>query len=139
MLIRAHALLHQTKRQKDSDGRVIAEIADYAVVRHLVADLVAEGAEATVKPEIREVVKAVTDLIAAGRGEVMQSELRPAVRLDKSAVSRRVAAAIDAGVLRNREDRKGRPAAARSRRPLPDDFEVLPDRSGCAVARLLQG
>ena len=79
MLIRAHALLHQATRRKDTDGRIIAEIADYAAVRDLVADHVAEGAEATIKPEIREVVKAVADLIETGREEVMQSDLRAAI------------------------------------------------------------
>ena len=34
-------------------------LTDYAAVRDLVADLVAEGVEATIKPEIREMVKAV--------------------------------------------------------------------------------
>jgi hypothetical protein len=41
----AHALLHRASRQKDEQGRVIAEIEDYQVVRELVADLVAVGAE----------------------------------------------------------------------------------------------
>jgi hypothetical protein len=47
-LIRAHTLLHQASRRKDADGRLIAEIADFAAVRELVADLVAEGADATI-------------------------------------------------------------------------------------------
>ena len=47
MLIRAHALLHQATRTKDSDGRVVATLDDYAAVRDLVADLVAAGVEAT--------------------------------------------------------------------------------------------
>ena len=109
-LIRAHALLHQASRRKDGDGRLIAEIADYTAVRELVADLVAEGAEVTVKPEVRETVSAVADLLAAGRTEVMQADIQKVLKLDKSVVSRRVAAAVGAGVLRNLEDRKGRPA-----------------------------
>jgi hypothetical protein len=32
-LIRAHALLHQASRRKDAEGRLVAEIADYAAVR----------------------------------------------------------------------------------------------------------
>jgi hypothetical protein len=42
-LIRAHAVLHQATRQRDAEGRVIATVDDYAAVRALVADLVAEG------------------------------------------------------------------------------------------------
>ena len=53
-LIRAHALLHQASRRKDEDGQLIAEAADYAAVYDLVADLMAEGAELTIKPEVRE-------------------------------------------------------------------------------------
>jgi hypothetical protein len=109
-LISAHALLHQASRRKDGDGRLLAELADYRAVHELVADLVAEGAEVTVKPEVRETVSAVADLLAAGRTEVMQADIQKVLKLDKSVVSRRVAAAMDAGVLRNLEDRKGRPA-----------------------------
>ena len=136
-LIRAHALLHQASRQKDADGCLKAEIADYAAVRELVADLVAEGADATIKPEVRETVKAVTDLLAGGKAEVMQADIKKALKLDKSAVSRRVTVAVDAGVLRNLEDRKGRPARLVLGDPLPDEIELLPEPErlhGCAVA-----
>jgi hypothetical protein len=142
MLIRAHAHLHQASRQKDEQGRVAATLDDYAVVRELVADLVAEGVDATVKPEVREVVDATTRLIAEGRAEVSQADLAKALRLDKSAVSRRVAGALVGGFLKNLEDRKGRPARLVLRDPLPESLEVLPppDRlcldgplRGCAV------
>jgi hypothetical protein len=109
-LIRAHALLHQASRQKDEQGRVIAALEDYVAVHELIAGLVAEGVEATVKPEIREVVEATARLIAQGRGEVCQADLKAALKLDKSAVSRRVSGALDGGFLKNLEDRKGRPA-----------------------------
>ena len=42
-LIRAHAILHQATRDRDDDGRIIATLDDYAVVRDLVADTIAEG------------------------------------------------------------------------------------------------
>ena len=63
MLIRANAMLHQASRRRDEDGRFIAQIQDYVVVRELIADLVAVGVDATVKPEVREVVRAVSALI----------------------------------------------------------------------------
>ncbi|MDP9481297.1 MAG: hypothetical protein M3R38_37475, partial [Actinomycetota bacterium] len=47
-LVKAHALLHQASRERDAEGRVVAGLEDYARVRELVADLVAEGVEATV-------------------------------------------------------------------------------------------
>ena len=58
LLIRAHALLHQASRLKDEQGRVVATLEDYAAVRELVADLVAEGGRSNPGPEIREVVEA---------------------------------------------------------------------------------
>lgn len=126
ILVRAHALLHQASRRKDEQGRVIAEIEDYQVVRELVADLVAVGVEATVKQEVREVVDMVRRLLDEGREDVRQADLKSLLRLDKSAVSRRVAEAVDAGLLRNLEDRKGRPARLVIGDALPDNCEVLP-------------
>jgi len=140
-LIRAHALLHQANRRKDAKGRLLAEIADYAAVRELVADLVAEGAEVTIKPEVRETIRAVQDLLAHGLEDdginsVKQADLKKALKLDKSVVSRRVAAALEAGLLRNLEERKGRPARLVLGDPLPDEIELLPTPErlhGCTV------
>jgi hypothetical protein len=128
VLVRAHAVLHQASRRKDEEGRIIAEIEDYQVVRELIADLVAVGVEATVKSEVREIVGTVRALLEMGREEVRQSDLKSALQLDKSAISRRVADALDAGFLRNLEDRKGRPA-----RLVVGD--ALPDNSECTAAR----
>jgi hypothetical protein len=125
-LIRAHALLHQARRQKDADGRIVAEAADYAAVRELVVELIAEGAEVAIKPEVRQTVQAVADLLADGKGEVKQTDIKKVLKLDKSVVSRRVAAALDAGVLRNLEDRKGKPARLVLGDPLPEEIELLP-------------
>jgi hypothetical protein len=145
-LIQAHALLHQASRRKDAEGRLLAEIADYAAVRELVADLVAEGAEVTIKPEVRETIRAVQavqvrlkddDNPAPEQPPVTQAELRKALKLDKSVVSRRVAAALDAGLLRNLEERKGRPAKLVLGDALPDEIELLPTPErlhGCTVA-----
>jgi hypothetical protein len=140
MLIRAHALLHQASRLKDDQDRVIATIEDYMAVRELIADIVAEGVDVTVKPEIRELVEAVGKLLKEGREEVCQIGLRAPLRLDKSSVSRRVNAAIDSGYLKNLEERKGRTARLVLGDPLADDLELLPKPEklrgrlhGCAV------
>jgi hypothetical protein len=142
MLIRTHALLHQASRLKDETGRVIAAIEDYTAARELAADLVAEGVDVTVKPEIREVVETTVRLLAEGRDEVRQTDLKGALNLDKSAISRRVAGALDGGFLKNLEDRKGRAARIVLGDALPANREVLPgpeqligsDRlHGCAV------
>lgn len=140
-LIRAHALLHQAQRERDTQGRVIATLDDYEVVRELVGSVVAEGVQATVKPETRETVAAVRTLSAADDTEagVAQAALVRYLRLDRGTISRRVRAALDNGYLRNLETRRGRPAQLVLGDPLPEDQELLPTRKRledpCAVAR----
>jgi predicted transcriptional regulator len=75
---------------------------------------------------VRETVRAVVDLLADGREEVRQADIKKVLKLDKSVISRRVTAAVDAGVLRNLEDRKGRPARLVLGDPLPEEIELLP-------------
>ena len=70
MLIRARALLHQATRQRDASGRIVATLDDYRAVRALVANLVAEAIDATVKPEVRETVEAASRLLGEGNSEV---------------------------------------------------------------------
>src|SRR5262249_11159346 len=65
------------RRRKDEQGQVIAAPEDYAAVRELVADLVAEGVEATIKPEIREVVEATARLLAEVRQGRPQGGTKP--------------------------------------------------------------
>ena len=125
-LIKAHALLHQASRQRDSESRIIATLDDYAVVRGLAADLIAKGVEATVPETIRETVENVTELLDGGKEEVTQADLRKALRLERGPVSRRVAGAIDRGFLKNNEIRKGRPARLVLGDPMPEEVEILP-------------
>ncbi len=138
-LIRAHALLHQASRSTDEKGRVIATTQDYAGVRDLVADLVAEGVEVTVKPEVREVVEATARLLGQGRDDVRQVDLKEVLKLDKSSISRRVADALDGGLLKNLEDRKGRPARLVLGDPLPIERDILPSPDQLIEGRPLQG
>ena len=66
-LIRSHALLHQATRDRDGNGRVVATLDDYDVVRHLVVDVISEAVEKTVKPEVRQIVAAVAAHGRSGR------------------------------------------------------------------------
>ena len=135
-LIRAHALLHQATRARDGAGRILATLEDYEVVRELLAEILAEGVEATVAPAIRETAEAIGRLLAAGSDEVSIVQLAQAMGLDKSAVSRRAAAAVQQGFLSNREDRKGRPARLCLGEPIPVAIGILPTREvlhGCSV------
>ena len=119
-LIRAHTLLHQATRDRDDQGRIVATIADYAVVRVLIVDLLSEGVEATVSPVVRETVQAVAD---AGNAEVSPSA---SSRRRLGRQGRRVEAlALGAGrwlsqesrgtTRTTRPDRARRPAARRRR------------------------
>lgn len=125
-LIRAHAILHQASRRSDEQGRIVATLADYVAVRDLVADIVAEGVEATVPAVVRETVAAANRLLEEGASEIALNKLSTTLRLDKSVISRRVAMAVQLGYLKNLEDKRGRPARLVLGDPLPDEREVLP-------------
>jgi hypothetical protein len=125
-LIRAHAILHQATRERDGEGRILATLEDYAVVRTLVLDVIAEGIDATVAPIVRETVAAVQTLLADGHPEASLRQIAHALGLDKSAAARRIAAAVQLGYLRNLEDRKGRPARLILGEPSPESVSVLP-------------
>jgi hypothetical protein len=136
-LIRTNAILHQAGRESDTEGRIIATLEDYAVVRDLVAGLVSEGVEATVPATIRETVEKLALLYTDDSEPVTIVKLAGELKLDKSSTWRRVKAAIDRGYLKNLEDRRGRPAKLVPGDPLPDDLEVLPTVErlhGCTVA-----
>jgi hypothetical protein len=125
-LISAHALLHQANRQCDVQGRVVATLDDYAAVRALVADLLAEGVGADVAETTRETVEAVERLAAAHPDGVSLTALAVELKLDKSAAQRRVKTAVARGYLVNREDRRGRPARLAVGDALPNPSQVLP-------------
>ncbi len=127
-MIRAHAILHQASRERDTHGQIIATLDDYAVVRELVADLLAEGIEASIPPAVRQTVEAVSRLMREERGKysVQVMEVARELRVEKSLAWRRVQHAIKLGFLVNQEEHKGMPARLVLGEPLPDDQEVLP-------------
>jgi hypothetical protein len=136
-LIAAHALLHRSTRAADQQGRIIATPADYAAVHGLVAELFAEGIEATVPPIVRETVEAVRE-VTVGVGvlepqEVSLTLLAKKLGLDKNSAHHRVRKAIERGYLVNREEKRGKPARIALADPLPDELEILPNPTalGC--------
>lgn len=127
MLIRAHALLHQETRERDEEGRIVATVDDYSVVRDLSAHVVAEGAGVAASKEVVEVVEAVRDLLDANRPEgrcedqadgpkmrivveeqqgVSSSQIARHLGLDETTAWRRVQVAIKGNFLKNLETRK---------------------------------
>ena len=94
------------------------------MVRDLVVDLVSEGVQATVTPEVRQAVMAVDELNrehGASRQEIAKQ-----LHLDPSAAGRRLQAARTKGYVRNLETSRGKPARWVLGDPLPDDHEILP-------------
>jgi hypothetical protein len=143
-LIRAHALLHQRTRERDTAGRVIATIADYAAVHQLVAEIISGGVEATVPASIRETVEAVHALQKEQDGEpVSVRALGVRLNIDRSAASRRYGTARARGYLKNLESKRGLPARIVPGEPLPEDIEILPApdrlREQCSSARTPEG
>lgn len=125
-----------------ADGQVVAELEDYAVVYDLVADLMAEGLEATVPPGVRAVVDAVEQL--TGKGDLFgepssasNTQIVEYLSLDKSTISRRVAEAVDRGFLRDLEDgRRSREKRLVCDQAMPGDVGVLPTPDELLVAWL---
>lgn len=141
-LIRSHALLHQQTRSRTVDGRIVATLEDYEVVRDLVADLVSEGVAATVSSTVRETVEGVAHLLTTGCNTSITA-LAQELGLDKSATSRRVKAAIGANYLVNQEERRGHPSRLVVGEPLPEEVEILPSvgrlEDRCSVAGVSEG
>lgn len=126
-LIRTHAILHQASRERDGDDRIVATLEDYEAVRDLVEDLVSDGIDATVPATVREAVAAVGRLREDAEGDpVSLAAVARELDLDKSAASRRVRRAVDAGYLKNLEDKRGKPAHLVPGDPLPEDLRILP-------------
>ncbi len=125
-LIKAHAILHQATRQRDGEGRIVATIEDYRAVRALVADLLAEGVEATVPTTMRETVAAVKAARGTSDEPVSVAKIATLLHLDKGATSRRVKQAIERGYLRNNEPGRGKPYKIVIGERLPEDVTVLP-------------
>jgi hypothetical protein len=95
-LIRAHAVLHQATRESDDDGRIVATLDDYIVVRGLVADVISEGVGAAVSPTVQETVEAVEALTRNGEA-VMAKAVADRLKVDKSNATRRLRKAADDG------------------------------------------
>jgi len=126
-LIETHAALHMLNRNKDSQGRIQAELRDYEAVHDLVAPVMGYISTASVDPQVRETVEVVKKLVTGKRRSVTNQELaaKENLNLDPSACSRRVKRVIELGYLAN-DALPGKPAEIRVADPLPEDVAVLP-------------
>jgi hypothetical protein len=131
-LVQAHAILYRATRTRDDQGRIVATLEDYDQVRDLVQDLIAEATERAVPETLRETVRAVRE-ICAPEGENLPNaaatikQVAKALKLDRSAASRRVNDCLDRGFLETTEPiKKGRTIRLQLGEPLPDDQDLLP-------------
>jgi hypothetical protein len=135
-LVRAHALLHESLREYDEAGRVIATLDDYAAVYDLTRDLFAAAVELVVNESIRDVVQAAAEIIAPkvdrdGTPPVATSaEIARQLERDRRSVNRWITAAVEAEFLEDASPRPGQGVAHRLRlgsRPLPErEASVFP-------------
>jgi len=141
-LIRAHAILNQVQRQRAKDGAIIATLEDYATVRDLVIDFISEGIGAMIPQSIRDTVEAVEGVIRGGCAHATIAQAAQALKLDRSAASRRVSTAIEKGYLVNIEKKRGNTKKIIMGDPLPEEVEVLPspEKLGvCSCAGVREG
>ena len=128
-LVETHAILHQLTRARDSNGAIVATVEDYARVRQLIHDLMAEGASISVSDETRSTVQAVRALLdesdAPGAG-VTNLAVANFLNIDKTSASRRVKRALDAGYLTNEEPNFRKAKKLVIGEPLPVDADQLP-------------
>ncbi len=120
-VVAAHALLHQRNRERDAQGRIVADERDYRAAYRLLASVLAITLD-SVTDELREAVEAV----AATGGGVSYPQLAERLKLSRSGAWRRARAALKAGYLANAEERRGYPAKLVIGDPLPQVRPVLP-------------
>jgi transposase-like protein len=116
--IKVHALLHREHRKRGTNtGAIMATFEDYAAVRTLLADLMAETAEVKMRKAIPPTVEAVR--VKQGDSEDRGATVKEVAKhlgLDTSSTRRRLYVAIDEGYIVNLETRPGRPARYRTTR-----------------------
>jgi hypothetical protein len=129
-LIRAHAILHQETRDRDERGRVVATITDYAAVRGLLDELIAEAVDAKVSKATRETVEVVRDLLDenAYAEHVSVKKITDRLGVGRSAAYDRVKRALAAGYLVNlsKENERGLKIAVGAELPAAGAFLPAP-------------
>jgi hypothetical protein len=125
-LIETHALLHQATRERDADGRIIAEVKDYDVVRDLIGEIISAEAGVGVPEIVIETHAAVASLIERGAPHVTLQQLSCALGVDTSTAHYRVSKAIALGVIRNAQGTRYRTAQLVLGDPIPDTRNLLP-------------
>ena len=127
MAVKAHVLIHREHRFTNDEGELTANMTDYAAVRELMSDLMAETSGTKFKATVLETVAAVRTLQAkVGSEGVTAQAVGKQLKLDKSSARRRLHGAMDAGLIKNLETRKFQPGLYRTTDVDQDTQELLP-------------
>jgi hypothetical protein len=126
-LIKAVAVLRIAQRVRDSRGRIVATLDDYAAVHPLVAD--AYQASTGASARVRDAVAAVRTLTTERPvgSTVTVTEVANSLGVSVPSATRRVRDAIAGGWLVNEEVRRSQKAMLRLGEPLPET-SLLPSR-----------
>lgn len=132
-LIRSHALLHKVSRQLDERGHIEATMDDYEAVWEIVNETISEGVQSTVPLQIRETVKAVTEIdpkavggIACLSYGVNSVQIANKLGVHRTTAWRRMQDAIQLGYLENLETSSRKEIRVVVGNPMPEDQHVLP-------------
>lgn len=138
-LVKATAVLRHAHRQRDAEGRLMAEVEDYATVHGLVADLYTASTTGAGR-KVRETVTAVAALKAGGADTISVTAVAQYLEISKQAASGRVGTALQGGWIINREERSGRPYRLDVGDPLPAESGLpSPLEVGCQGVNPLTG
>jgi energy-coupling factor transporter ATP-binding protein EcfA2 len=129
LAIKAHALIHRNHRKTSEFGEIIADVEnDYAAVRDIMKDVMAESSGKAVKETVKQTVAAVkqaTAGMAEDEGATAQ-QVGKILKLDKSTARRRLIAALNEGFILDLEARKGQPGKYRCSSQEIESGETLP-------------
>ena len=125
-LIKAVALIRHHQRQLDTEGRIVAELTDYEMVRKLVNDMYIDSSTGATS-DIRKLVESVISLDTKRTdGErITNTTLAKYLNIGIKQAERRAKRARKLGWLVNREQRKYHPADYAPGEPMPET-EGLP-------------
>jgi hypothetical protein len=137
-LVRAHAILYQAQREREGE-RIIATVeGDYEPVRALIADLIAEGVEASVPERTRDTVEVVRRLIDEGKTHPSQKAIHDGLGIGRSATYDRIGDALRRGYLIDEAEKNERRKKLALGAELPSAGEdFLPSAS--EIVRLMSG
>jgi hypothetical protein len=140
--IKTLAIMHQARRERDHDGRIVASLHDYEMARDLLNDLLSQGIGATVSDTIKKTVAAVKALTNDGETTTNSSAVAKHLGLGKGSVSDRVRNALAEGYVVNLQEPGKRGYMLAPGADLPEETLLLPEPhevlnvTACNIVRL---